>query len=804
MDHTDIIKDTDAFFEIDITKAITNKTNKTKVMQNDHKSEKFTFRVPQHIEGHDMQTCKVEVHYTNIDEETKEATRDFDELKDMEVHQEDGGYITLSWLLQRSATKRAGLLSFLIRFYCMAEDGTIEYEWNTEPYKAISVVKGMNNASAGVEQYADELEQWRKTLLEEITKAKDEAIKGVNVKPTEAVEKIEEARDKAIDAITGTENEDGAQQRAIKAIEDKTNELIATAETAINGDDENSVQNRAIKAIEDKAGELVDDAETAINGDDEDSAKSKAIDAVEKRTDELIAEVEETINGDSEDSIQSKAKAKIEEVKNDAIDAVAGDSEDSAKNKAIKDVQAEGEKIADETSVVIKNIMTAFADATAQIGAKGKEATDAIEDAQKTATESVSGAKGDALDAIEEQKLDAEGYLTERVSRLNTNITATWKGVELQMDAKTQEATSELDQKYSDVTGWMGQNEIEIKNAIAKAGSQACNSVVTLHEQAVNDITGKHTFAAGDITTKHTDAVTEIQSEGQKILDGIRQFGDYTDLTKRISDKANAIKGTASGEEVVITDLSPDTHTLNVKAPANVTVARLGKNILCFNENCTNQLYPYNAHDTYSGVTWEYNPDKQEFTLTGTSDIRVENTSEILENFLKFEPFIRTGKKYVVTLEHISGSIEGGKSNTGLRIGTSVVPDTIAFPTSENKYTTKIINGSEGSGILRMLFCTGVKGVVFNNYTFRIKLELGDTASEWEPATCTTYTPNAEGIVEGMTSLYPTATILTNTDGAVIECEYNRDMTKVFAEVSDNVEAIEQQLSGIAELLGGI
>lgn len=785
MDHKDIIKDTDAFFEIDITKAITNKTNKTKVMQNDHKSEKFTFRVPQHIEGHDMQTCKVEVHYTNIDEETKEETRDFDELKDIQVHQEDGGYITLSWLLKRSATKRAGLLSFLIRFYCMAEDGTIEYEWNTEPYKAISVVKGMNNAAAGVEQYADELEQWRKSLLEEITKAKEEAIKDVNVKPTEAVEKIEEARDNAIDAITGTENEDGAQQIAIKAIESKTKEIIATAETAITGDSEDSAQNRAIKAIEDKTGEIIDDAETAINGDDEDSAKSKAIDAVEERTSELIAEAEETINGDSEDSIQSKAKAKIEEAKNDAIDAVSGDSENSAKNKAIKDVQTEGEKIANNASVVINNIMTAFADATAQIGAKGKEATDAVEDAQNTAIESISGAKDDALDSMNELYIGISKGMTGLSTEALEKIAEKRSEAEKAIDDKHSYVDNLLDARLS-----TGQSEIlrvwgQAEDAIAEKHTLATDDITQKHTDAANDITTKHTGAVNDIIQKHTDAVNEMQI----IADSLPS--DYMELSEDVSNKANAIKGTASGEEVVITDLSPDTHTLNVKVsgvdnPENVTVARLGKNILCFNEDCTPTYY--------QNVLWEYKPDRQEFLLTGKSNSTAVNSFVSLSEFLKFEPFIRSSRKYAVTLEHISGSITGGTSVTGIKCYIGSAQHVLPFPTSENKTVTEIIDGNEGSEIMRLYFGAGTYNVVFNDYTFRMKLELGDTATEWEPATCTIYTPNADGIVEGMTSLYPTTTILTNTDNAVIECEYNRDINKALDAEMPNKEDVANAL----------
>ena len=40
------------------------------------------------------------------------------------------------------------------------------------------------------------------------------------------------------------------------------------------------------------------------------------------------------------------------------------------------------------------------------------------------------------------------------------------------------------------------------------------------------------------------------------------------------------------------------------------------------------------------------------------------------------------------------------------------------------------------------------------------------------------YTPNADGTVEGVMSLYPNITLLTDTEGVIIDCEYNKDINK--------------------------
>ena len=59
------------------------------------------------------------------------------------------------------------------------------------------------------------------------------------------------------------------------------------------------------------------------------------------------------------------------------------------------------------------------------------------------------------------------------------------------------------------------------------------------------------------------------------------------------------------------------------------------------------------------------------------------------------------------------------------------------------------------------------------------QLELGTTASEYEPyQEPITYTVNEDGTVEGVTSIYPTTTLLTDTQGVIIEAEYNADTKK--------------------------
>lgn len=167
MPHRKLIKDIDPCFVIDpITRAIKNASaTKTTIMQYDHNSERFTFTLPKTIEGHDMMECnKVEIHYINIESSTKEQNDGVYTVTDLQADAEDATKLKCSWLISQNATKLSGSLNFLLRFSCVAEDGTIEYAWNSGIFAGISVTSGLYNSEVIVEQYADVLEQWKKEL----------------------------------------------------------------------------------------------------------------------------------------------------------------------------------------------------------------------------------------------------------------------------------------------------------------------------------------------------------------------------------------------------------------------------------------------------------------------------------------------------------------------------------------------------------------------------------------------------------------------------------------------------------------
>lgn len=209
--HSELIKDMDSCFEIDpITRQIRNTSQaKVSVVQYDHNSERFRFSLSRFIEGHDMSVCnRVEVHYL-----TKAGTAGVYDIPDLAISEEDENKVVCSWLLSQNATKDTGTLCFLLRFSCVAEDGTVEYAWNSGIYNGITIIDGMNNTAEILELYVDILAQWKAEI--------DENLSGYQKKLTpEQLANIELIPNTGKMAFDAHQSAYEANQKADKALSD--------------------------------------------------------------------------------------------------------------------------------------------------------------------------------------------------------------------------------------------------------------------------------------------------------------------------------------------------------------------------------------------------------------------------------------------------------------------------------------------------------------------------------------------------------------------------------------------------------
>lgn len=171
MAHIHNVYDTDIHYKIDgVLRTITNVSEvKRYLVQGDHNSERFTFELPRHIDGHDMSTCNVvQVRFLNLDKTEKYRVEDAYNVDDLQVSPDGEDVVIFSWLISGNATKYAGTLNFIIRFCCV-NDGDLEYSWNTAAHKGVSVLDGMENTEVDVKPYSDIIAEWEGRIQNAIT-----------------------------------------------------------------------------------------------------------------------------------------------------------------------------------------------------------------------------------------------------------------------------------------------------------------------------------------------------------------------------------------------------------------------------------------------------------------------------------------------------------------------------------------------------------------------------------------------------------------------------------------------------------
>lgn len=138
-----------------VSRKITTKYEKIRLVQHDNNSTRVTFEMPRYVRGHDMSRCStVEVHYDNISIDRKQKRSDVYVVTDIIVAPEDDETINFSWLVSRGATQIVGNLDFSLHFGCN-EDPDLEYAWHTTPYSGIVVLEGKHNTPSVVEKHPD-------------------------------------------------------------------------------------------------------------------------------------------------------------------------------------------------------------------------------------------------------------------------------------------------------------------------------------------------------------------------------------------------------------------------------------------------------------------------------------------------------------------------------------------------------------------------------------------------------------------------------------------------------------------------
>ena len=300
---------------------------------------------------------------------------------------------------------------------------------------------------------------------------------------------------------------------------------------------------------------------------------------------------------------------------------------------------------------------------------------------------------------------------------------------------------------------------------------------------AVNETSGNRELSLKDATDNVVGKII-AQKEGGVLLKDVATPTEATDgANKGYADNtfANALKGSKRGSVILIDDVSPVTHDMGVKISSNtitdltaVKVSRCGKNLMP-------NSYADSSGTSYTGLTFKTNND---------GSITVNGSNPDYDAYYWYIPD-KTLLLPAGTYTFNSGLTNGSMSTYYVvwkygdkEIYSNKKPATFTL-------TKPTLCGS--------CFCI-LKGKAIDGLTIYPQIEIGTVATEYEPSARTEYTPTADGTVNGVTSLYPNTTLMTDTKSAIIDCEYNKDINK-FGDLTEYVKHtdIDQTYSPTSE-----
>ena len=248
------------------------------------------------------------------------------------------------------------------------------------------------------------------------------------------------------------------------------------------------------------------------------------------------------------------------------------------------------------------------------------------------------------------------------------------------------------------------------------------------------------------------------------------------DINKLVSEKSvnsqfsNVLKGSASGTVVAADDISPIEHPLSVKLTSDAITDFSGVQVKAYGKN----LFSKDICDGYTGVMGGKTYNKG---IIGEVNINGINYLNIKENGAHSYFAIPGDNSTAYTLttkicrNNADETLASQSSNLKAK-SNDVERHLTAIPVNEKR--TVVVYGGE------QVYFTGRNRDDLCVDLTVTQLELGTTATEFEPyKEPVIYTANADGTVD-VTYTYPSMTLLSENSDAIINFDYNRDINKAF------------------------
>ena len=268
----------------------------------------------------------------------------------------------------------------------------------------------------------------------------------------------------------------------------------------------------------------------------------------------------------------------------------------------------------------------------------------------------------------------------------------------------------------------------------------------------------------------HNSAISELESFNTKADAELEKVQEATDRANKAVDDmpytfANVLKGSASGEVVGITDVSPIEHNMMVKLSS--------KNL--FN-NDTSLIKEFDY--TLTDGTVRQRVGYEVYLPTGTYKISVTPLQEFSEIYLYGAYVDGNGVSRQEAIKIVANKAISYQPTITIENGEKFVI-----------YDALGVGNTERTKQFFAMFNFQIeKGTSITSYTPYV--EDVSTVSLTVEESGAVYTPNADGIVEGVKSIYPNTTLVPDTSGVLVECEYNRDLNKAFEELRQAIIAV--------------
>lgn len=262
------------------------------------------------------------------------------------------------------------------------------------------------------------------------------------------------------------------------------------------------------------------------------------------------------------------------------------------------------------------------------------------------------------------------------------------------------------------------------------------------------------------VTDRAYSPTSENAQSGKAVAEALKAERTYTN-----NSFSGALRGSASGEAVRLTDVSPIEHEIKIKLTAEsnhsdfsgVTLKRYGKNLLPYPYKNTNIDY------TFNGINYKVKSDGT-VVLNGTANEQ--------------SYFILAGLVLNKGVYYLSGCPSGGQGST---YSIYFQYDNFSYYKADYGSGVKIdINEKKNCAVAINIG----KNTTVSNLIFKPMLEVGSKLTDFEERrTAVAYTPAVDGTVTGVTSISPDMTFLSDTDGIIINAEYNKDLNKAISEL---------------------